>query len=125
MELLKINKLLNVGAVTAVVGNWHFCLTEVGHLLNSTATYKTVSSNIDLYANIFECDANVACLGQNLCQTCGHCRYFVRNFNFYRNSLYVKGRNKLKAEEGHDRQVKTEGMYKGCLEGDQDLHSSY
>lgn len=55
-----------IGAVTTVVGNYHFGLTGARHLLNSTTTYKTVSSKFHLYANILECDACMARLWQNI-----------------------------------------------------------
>lgn len=41
-----------IGAVMAVVGNYRFGLIEAGHLLNSTATYKTNFKNF-IYMQIF------------------------------------------------------------------------
>lgn len=42
-----------IGAVTAVVGNYHFGLTGARHLLNSTTMYKTVSSKISFICKYF------------------------------------------------------------------------
>lgn len=41
-----------ISAVTAVVGNYNFGLTETGHLLNSTTTYDCIFKK-SIYMKIF------------------------------------------------------------------------